>query len=330
MPPPKPTTVSLNVTQVCLARRAVLEHRHEGSRHRRRIAGEHRVDPVGARRDLPQDQEHDDQHRAATPGSSGCAGATRADSARRPGCAPALASGRWREARPGGGSGRRPNGRASSDMAASSRRCRALWDFELPACSCPSSPAIAPDGGRARPRWSGSSPRTRRICAPRADVGRVDPKLGKLMRCSDLMRPGRRLMTIDAVGHADRLADVVGHEDDGLVLGREDAGDLVRQRETRLVVERRERLVEQQESGSGHNVRASAARWRMPPESWLRQAVHELAETVAPQQLLRAAARNAHVETEQLGADQRHCPARCAIPAACPSGTCSRPAATAR
>src|SRR3981081_4113217 len=40
-----------------------------------------------------------------------------------------------------------------------------------------------------------------------------------------------------AVGHADRLADIVGHEDDGLVLGREDAGDLVGDGQTRLEVD---------------------------------------------------------------------------------------------
>ena len=140
---------------------------------------------------------------------------------------------------------------------------------------------------RARPRWSGNSPRTRRTCAPASGVGRAAPKLGKLDPVLRLDAARTPAHDHDAVGHADGLADVMGHQDDGLVLGREDAGDLVGQREPRLVVERRERLVEQQEIG----LRAERARERraLPHAAGklVRQAVHEFAEAVAPQQLFR-------------------------------------------
>src|SRR5216683_6882167 len=59
----------------------------------------------------------------------------------------------------------------------------------------------------------------------------------------DLAGPARQ--HDDALGHADRLADVVGHEDRGLAFAPQNLRHLVGERDPRLRIERRERLVEQ-------------------------------------------------------------------------------------
>src|ERR1700760_2877977 len=100
----------------------------------------------------------------------------------------------------------------------------------------------------------------------------------------------------DAVGHADGFADVVRDQDDGLVLVTQDRSDLVGERQARLIVERREWLVEQQE------VRLAAERARQrhtlahAAGQLARQRVDELRQALARPQIQRALPRRALVE----------------------------------
>ena len=96
--------------------------------------------------------------------------------------------------------------------------------------------------------------------------------------------PGPARQHDHPLGHADRLADVVRDQDRGLALAPQDLGHLVGEREPRLRVERRERLVEQ------HDVRLGAERARErhalahAARELARQMVQELAEPVAGEQ----------------------------------------------
>ena len=109
----------------------------------------------------------------------------------------------------------------------------------------------------------------------------------------------------DPLRHADGFADVVRDEDRGLALAAQDLGDLVRQREPRLRIERRKRLVEQ------HDVRLGAQRARQrhalahAARELARQVVQELAEPVAGEQLRRALARLGHVGALDFRAQHR-------------------------
>ena len=118
--------------------------------------------------------------------------------------------------------------------------------------------------------------------------------------------PGPARQHDDALGHADRLADVVRDQDRGLALAAQDLGHLVGEREPRLRIERRERLVEQ------HDVRLGAERARErhalahPARELARQIVQELAESVAGEQLQSRAARALpHVGALDFGAEHR-------------------------
>ena len=66
---------------------------------------------------------------------------------------------------------------------------------------------------------------------------------------SALMRPGRALITTTRVADEDRLLDVVGDEQHGLALALPDAEQQFLHQRAGLVVERAERLVEQQDLG---------------------------------------------------------------------------------
>ena len=74
-------------------------------------------------------------------------------------------------------------------------------------------------------------------------------------------------MTAMRDGNRQRLVLVVGHHDEGdadllLELGQLEAHGLAQ-----FGVERRERLVEQQHLGFFTSARASATRWRWPPDN---------------------------------------------------------------
>src|SRR5262249_11105381 len=109
----------------------------------------------------------------------------------------------------------------------------------------------------------------------------------------DLAGPARQYD--DPLGHADRLADVVGDEDRGLTFAPQNLGHLVGERDPRLRIKRREWLVEQ------HDVRIGAKRAREsdalahPAGKLPWQIVQELAEPVAGEQHARALARFGHV-----------------------------------
>src|SRR6476646_4993189 len=108
----------------------------------------------------------------------------------------------------------------------------------------------------------------------------------------------------DPLGHADRLTDVVRHQDRGLALTAEDFGHFIGERDARLRVERRERLVEQDDvrlgaerAGERHPL-AHAAR------KLARQMMQELSEPVSGEKLRRALAGVTHVGALDLGAEQ--------------------------
>jgi hypothetical protein len=84
------------------------------------------------------------------------------------------------------------------------------------------------------------------------------------------MRPGPRGKHDHPVGEEDRLLHRVRDEQDGRRRARGDREELEVQALAGQLVERAERLVEEEHRGSRASVRASAARWRMPPESWRR------------------------------------------------------------
>ena len=109
----------------------------------------------------------------------------------------------------------------------------------------------------------------------------------------------------DALRHADRLADVVRHQDRGLALAAQDFGHLVGERDAGLRIERRERLVEQ------HDVRLGAERagerhaLAHAARQLARQVMQELSEPIAREQLRRALAGAAHVGALDFGAEHR-------------------------
>ena len=79
--------------------------------------------------------------------------------------------------------------------------------------------------------------------------------------------PGPAGQQHDAIAEADGLADVVGHEQDRPAGRLPDPLELVVEDVAGHRVERPEGLVHQQDSASWARARASATRWRMPPES---------------------------------------------------------------
>src|SRR5215467_306553 len=119
----------------------------------------------------------------------------------------------------------------------------------------------------------------------------------------DLARPPRQ--HDDPLRHAYRLADVVGNEDHGLALAAQDFADLVGERETRLRIERRERLVEKDHVG----LRGERARQRNAlahaTRKLARQMVQELAEAIAGQILAGALTGAPHVSALDLGTQYR-------------------------
>ena len=90
-----------------------------------------------------------------------------------------------------------------------------------------------------------------------------------------------RVQRNDAVGEQQRLVDVVGDQEDGLALCAPDALDLVLQLGARQRVERRQRLVEQQDLGTSQARarprRAGACRPKAPracgPTAWPRPTI---------------------------------------------------------
>ena len=81
----------------------------------------------------------------------------------------------------------------------------------------------------------------------------------------DPARPARQQH--DPVAEADRLADVVGDEEHGQARVPPEPFELVVEQVTGDGVEGAEGLVHQQESASWARARASATRWRIPPDS---------------------------------------------------------------
>ena len=71
----------------------------------------------------------------------------------------------------------------------------------------------------------------------------------------------------DAVGQGERLLLVVGDEDEGDADAALDLAQLDLHLLAQLLVERPQRLVQQQHLGPADQARASATRWRWPPES---------------------------------------------------------------
>jgi hypothetical protein len=71
----------------------------------------------------------------------------------------------------------------------------------------------------------------------------------------------------DRVGERERLGLVVRDEQRARARRAQDRRDLLAQPLAQAGVERGERLVEQDDLGSAASARASATRWRSPPES---------------------------------------------------------------
>ncbi len=115
----------------------------------------------------------------------------------------------------------------------------------------------------------------------------------------------------DTLCHADCLADIVGHEDHGLGLASQNFRNLVGKRNPRLRIQRRKRLIEQNDIGLG----AERARERRPlahaAGKLARQVVQELAQPVTGQQPGGSFARLAHVHALDFSAKHRilqNCP----------------------
>ncbi len=95
----------------------------------------------------------------------------------------------------------------------------------------------------------------------------------------------------DAVGEEHRLVDRVRDENDGASLGGRtvlspDSQQLVLEDDAGLRVERGQRLVHQQHLGLQSTMRrASATRWRMPPESWCGYFISEPVRPTSSMQL---------------------------------------------
>ena len=79
------------------------------------------------------------------------------------------------------------------------------------------------------------------------------------------MRPSRSTATVSASDSASAWSWVTSSA--LAPASRRIAGDLFAQRLAQAGVERGERLVEQHTSGSAASARASATRWRSPPDS---------------------------------------------------------------
>ena len=93
-------------------------------------------------------------------------------------------------------------------------------------------------------------------CFVQFDKARQHPDLGNVARprqvdreLADRMRRGPRRQHDDAIRQRDRLLQVVRDEQDGLAVGRPQVEQLVLHQLTCLDVERRERLVHQQDLG---------------------------------------------------------------------------------
>src|SRR5216683_6044247 len=105
------------------------------------------------------------------------------------------------------------------------------------------------------------------------------------------------------LGHADRFADIVGHEDGGLALATENLAHFVGECEPGLRIERGERLVEQDHVGPGAERARKRDALAHAAGELARQVVQELAEPVARQELGRAGASSIHVGALDLRAE---------------------------
>ena len=96
---------------------------------------------------------------------------------------------------------------------------------------------------------------------------RLSRSRGQFVSTTSISRPGPRRHHGDAVGQHRRLVERVGDEEHGRAGLPPQPQHLVAHQQARLLVERAERLVEQDQPRLSTSVRAMQTRWRMPPES---------------------------------------------------------------
>ena len=112
-----------------------------------------------------------------------------------------------------------------------------------------------------------TSPSMRFTLPMKSATKRLVGPLVELVRRGDLLHRAA-IHDRDPARHRQRLVLVVGDDDEGDADALLQAGQLELHLLAQLGVERRQRLVEQQHLRALDQARASATRWRCPPDSW--------------------------------------------------------------